>query len=363
MPDRGDARFDKCQLTAINNERFHDDSFRTRVYRYIKENRGITIEKIVAFGHPLSDVRYCVKSLCADGKINIEGWEVVTPRTFNFRQLSRNGETTISVLDKIKPIEKTNLIDLVHAAGIDTNDWANYGGNKPPSQNPRYCYEWSFIDQNNIVVLNLWHNNFTEESGKIYQRLNIKVLANQFTGVRLSRLIKLCEAIEFAFTENLHVRVIICLSEDGSFRTVDKRVLDTQPWAVTYYDKNIGQCTLVRGNRNLKFIDQFSLQEPIVLEEPRKRDVTGTAFCRSADVRRKALERAQGNCEYCGTSGFKMVNNEIYIETHHIIPLSENGPDNISNVAALCPNHHREAHHGQNRKEIQGVLMSKFSGR
>lgn len=269
----------------------------------------------------------------------------------------------MSVLDDLRPTEKINLINLVQAAGIDISDWANYGdGNKPPSQNPRYCYEWSFIDQNKVVVLNLWHNNFTEESNSIFQRINFIAVENQLSGVRLSRFIKLRETIEFAFNENIPVRVVICLSEDGSMRTVDKRVLDSEPWTITSYDKNIGQCTLVRGIKLIKYVDQFELQDADTTE-PRRRDVTGSAFCRSADVRRKVLERAQGHCEYCGAPGFKMVNKEIYLETHHVIPLSDNGPDIISNVAALCPNHHREAHHGQNRNDIRENLLSKCSGR
>ena len=113
----------------------------------------------------------------------------------------------------------------------------------------------------------------------------------------------------------------------------------------------------------VEYIDQFLLQEPIELEEPKRRNVTGTVICRSAEVRRKTLERAQGHCEYCGNKGFKMLNNGIYLETHHVISLSDDGPDNNSNVVALCPNHHREAHHGQYRIEIKEILMGKLSGR
>ena len=41
------------------------------------------------------------------------------------------------------------------------------------------------------------------------------------------------------------------------------------------------------------------------------------------------------------------------METHHIVPLSEGGSDGDDNVAALCPNHHREAHYGVDRDQIQ----------
>ena len=270
----------------------------------------------------------------------------------------------MSTLDEIRPSKKMNIIDLVSEAGIDVSNWALYGdGNRPASQNPKYSFEWSFIETGKVVALCLWHNNFNEMNDTVYQHIDFNAIDNELIGIRRTRFRKFRETIKIAFVEKLPVRVVICLSEDGSMKKVDKRVLDSEPWTVTTYEENTGQCTLARGNWHIKFIDQFSLQEPTELEETRKRDVTGTAFCRSADVRRKALERAQGHCEYCGISGFKMVNNEIYLETHHIIPLLEYGPDNTSNVAALCPNHHREAHHGQNRKDIQGILMSKFSGR
>ena len=88
LSERGDTRFDKCPLTAINNARFHKASFRTKIYKHILENRGITIEHIAAIGYVLTDVRQSVKCLCADGKIKIDGWEVVTQRKLDFRQKS-----------------------------------------------------------------------------------------------------------------------------------------------------------------------------------------------------------------------------------------------------------------------------------
>ena len=36
-------------------------------------------------------------------------------------------------------------MDLVKLAGVDVSDWANFKG-KHASTNPKYCYEWSFIE-------------------------------------------------------------------------------------------------------------------------------------------------------------------------------------------------------------------------
>ena len=37
-------------------------------------------------------------------------------------------------------------------------------------------------------------------------------------------------------------------------------------------------------------------------------------------------------------------NGEPYLETHHIVWLSEGGEDSIENTVALCPNCHRKMH-------------------
>ena len=56
-----------------------------------------------------------------------------------------------------------------------------------------------------------------------------------------------------------------------------------------------------------------------------------------------------------------MANGKVYLETHHVVPLHEKGPDSVSNVVALCPNHHREAHHGKNRAQIREQLLAKLA--
>lgn len=119
MPLRGDARFDKCQLTAISNELFYEGSFRYKIYKCIQKKRGVTIEEIVTDGHQLSKVRHSVKCLCADGKINIEGWEVVTPRTRNFRQKSSTDRDTGS-LDLTKKATGTELLG--NSMRLETDD-------------------------------------------------------------------------------------------------------------------------------------------------------------------------------------------------------------------------------------------------
>ena len=78
---------------------------------------------------------------------------------------------------------------------------------------------------------------------------------------------------------------------------------------------------------------------------------------RDARVRQMVLERANGRCEYCGERGFKKQNGEVFLESHHIISLSAQGPDQLKNVIALCPNHHREAHYGKRWEQLQSEFL------
>ncbi|MFC7196702.1 HNH endonuclease [Halosimplex aquaticum] len=51
------------------------------------------------------------------------------------------------------------------------------------------------------------------------------------------------------------------------------------------------------------------------------------------------FERADQQCEWCG----EQVDQP---EVHHIVPRSEGGPNDRSNLIVLCPNHHRKADAG-----------------
>lgn len=52
-----------------------------------------------------------------------------------------------------------------------------------------------------------------------------------------------------------------------------------------------------------------------------------------------------------------MVDGRAYLETHHVVPLSEGGADSTSNVVALCPKDHKRAHYAVDRDEIRKVLL------
>lgn len=272
------------------------------------------------------------------------------------------------MLSEIRPEEKQLVIDAVRSAGIDVSDWGNYeGGEERAATNPKYCYEWSFIESKKVVVLNLWYQQMAFVDGVIFQKLNMRRVSHELgnqpgKGVRSKRAIKMDVAIQNAFRDGLPVRVVVC---DGFKRGTDKpidkaskvkkRQLDPVPWSVTEYDWDTGAGTITRGAHPDLFVDQFSVEE---LKEAEKQKANGEVFVRDPEVRRLVRQRAQGKCELCGEIGFTMANGKLYVEVHHVVPLSENGPDHPSNVVALCPSHHREAHYGATANQIRSKLLA-----
>ena len=81
---------------------------------------------------------------------------------------------------------------------------------------------------------------------------------------------------------------------------------------------------------------------------PVSREILTTYFLRNPDVIAEALIRADGRCGACNRAApFRRKSDGTpFLEVHHVIPLSEGGDDALDNVIALCPNCHRETHHG-----------------
>lgn len=270
-------------------------------------------------------------------------------------------------LSEIRPRRLLRVMDLVEQAGLDVSDWANYKrGAQNPSANPRYCYSWAFVQPPRPSVLSLWYDTMREEGGRVVKSLNMRKLAASWSretskGVLAMRARALDRAIEEAYRDATPVRVIVCDRNPKSpVVRAERRLLDAVPWAITSYDVKTGDCTLARGASPEPFVDQFCIDDTSTPARV-SRDVD--VFLRSPEVRRNVRNRALGKCELCGAPGFKMQNGSVYLETHHVIPLSEGGKDHESNVAVLCPNHHREAHHGAKKAEMRSTLLRKIAAK
>ena len=279
----------------------------------------------------------------------------------------------MSLKDDLIPRTKNLVMDLVAAAQVDVAPWAESrnGLVAKPASNPKYCYEWAFTQPKKLIVVCLWHDQLIESGGQVSCSLNLRHWAEQVQQSRLKpsqrsagsrRARRMDEALKEASEYHLPVRVIVGEGPKQDIANPDslatsrmiKRLLDPEPWAVMQYDSDTGRCELCRSRR-YTYVDQFDLSTN---EQLRQYEVLGKVWQRDPDVRKEVLRRAEGKCEMCRQPGFQMHSGEVYLETHHVIPLCEQGADHTLNVVALCPNDHREAHHGASRTKIQKRLQA-----
>lgn len=275
----------------------------------------------------------------------------------------------MTILEDLFPTSKGRIIDLVRDAGLDVSDWSSGKlGEAGASTNPKYCYEWAFVEPGNAIVLNLWHVVLREEDGQIVHRGNFREDARvQYARGRGNpwgrRATKLDQALQQAKRDGLVIRVVLNAGlrrerddPEAKSSQVRQRGLDPEPWTLLAYDDATGAHVIARGSAVPLYVDQFEARTDED-EEVRRREQSGLAYVRRPEVRAAALRRAGGCCEHCGAPGFVRADGAIYLETHHIIPLSDRGADTLANVICLCPNHHREAHYGADAEKLRALFL------
>jgi 5-methylcytosine-specific restriction protein A len=89
-----------------------------------------------------------------------------------------------------------------------------------------------------------------------------------------------------------------------------------------------------------------------------------TVYERTRDIRTYVLARANGHCEACSRPApFVTISGIPYLEPHHIRRLGDGGPDDPCFMGAVCPNCHREIHHGANGPSINERLQTAVSSK
>ena len=92
-------------------------------------------------------------------------------------------------------------------------------------------------------------------------------------------------------------------------------------------------------------IEQLELRAKYSHKGVGKREVTTTTYERNQYVAELAKRKAKGICQLCNQPApFRNIDGEPYLETHHIVWLSNGGQDVIENTTALCPNCHKKMH-------------------
>ncbi len=297
-----------------------------------------------------------------------------------------------SVLESLRPGRNERIMDLVAEAGIDVTPWGIRKDGSVidnPRTNQTYCYEWAFGGGDQPTTLCIWHHSLAISQGLVLYDRNMRQYALELDRVAIDRSApsdvrsraraqatrarNFDLLLQHAYRKSEPVRVIMLEGKPRSqpdpgwdASKVRYRLLDSEAWYAHSYSDGDGSCRLVRKippDEMLReqdisptrpvFVDQF-----FVSEYAAKHESTGFVFDRSSEVRRVVLERAAGVCECCAASGFKMDNGRVFLETHHVIPLSEKGRDREWNVIALCPNDHRRAHFGEDRAALRNQFLA-----
>lgn len=151
----------------------------------------------------------------------------------------------------------------------------------------------------------------------------------------------------------------------GRCRQVRLGLLDPRKYDVPETDENIEpnhssapEVDVIAPEPHHLYVDQYTIGDDMLVS---KRESVRSEFVRSRNERNVVLQRAQGVCELCGEPGFTTAAGNVFLETHHVVPLSEGGADAANNIAALCPNDHREAHHGARASAIREELSQQLS--
>ena len=120
----------------------------------------------------------------------------------------------------------------------------------------------------------------------------------------------------------------------------------------------------LKGLAGPDFIDDISTDgaiDDIGADTPNRVEGVAKRYARDPRICEKVKARAHGQCELCGEFGFECEDGTRYLECHHIIALANDGADRMTNVIALCPKDHREAHFGKHRVELEKQMISKVN--
>lgn len=81
--------------------------------------------------------------------------------------------------------------------------------------------------------------------------------------------------------------------------------------------------------------------------KPEKTLATISVYFRNRAVVAEVRSRAQGVCEKCNKPApFNKPDGTPFLEVHHKVRLADGGDDTSENAIAVCPNCHRQLHHG-----------------
>ncbi len=276
-------------------------------------------------------------------------------------------------LDDLRPVQNLPLMDLVSQAGFDVSDWEKFaGGARKAATNPKYCYEWVFVEGEQVIV-NLWFEELKQDKDGIRSILNpLRHPTNQ-KGIRKVRARRMHDALMLCYACHIFPRVIILERSEKNVRSVGGKYLDNTVWTVSEFDRNTGEFILRRGHHD----SAVGAIDPDVEQffEGEVRHAYVKHRNRENALRRRKIEEftAEHGRVFCEVPGCGFDFHATYGETgrnfahlHHRTPLSEVLEAGVSNgtkdLEVVCPNCHAMIHRGGECRSKESLIQRKGNG-
>lgn len=132
----------------------------------------------------------------------------------------------------------------------------------------------------------------------------------------------------------------------------------TSPLPHGFVEPNISVTDVDEVHRRANLLRRLyaDIPEPAGREKPEQTTITTSVYYRDPRVVAWVLDFADGICELCGMQGYETDAGIAYLEVHHVVQLSEGGPDKVSNAVAVCEICHGKLHRAKNRAELKEYL-------
>lgn len=114
---------------------------------------------------------------------------------------------------------------------------------------------------------------------------------------------------------------------------------------------------LKKPNKKLSLAELRELAIKAATQNASKKQIAQTTAVRSEAIRLYALKRSKGICGGCSAPAPFQGKEGPFLEVHHLLRLSDGGPDHPANVIALCPNCHRRVHFSKDGVEYNQQLI------
>jgi 5-methylcytosine-specific restriction enzyme A len=280
----------------------------------------------------------------------------------------------------LKPTQKLLVIDILKSLGMDVSKWAETkGGPSRAASNPKYCYNWSFLQPGEFVVACLWYPGLKQKGNRLYFELSRNNWRSNRTepgtGSTNKRANDFDRHLWLAYSEQLPLRVIIVqgmqrdpTAMNAKASSVKGRLLDEVPWAVTEYDIASGACLLERGAKpTSKTISAEDVELSGFEGKSRPRFVLHRR--REGAMRRAKIAEALSKsgrlvcevpkCEFDFAQRYGELG-KGYAQVHHLIPLHKAPKEGrqvlLKDLAIVCANCHAMIHAAGECRPLEGLI-------